>query len=178
MSPQVEAYLAWLTPMIKGERDGSPRRTYSGLIEIMFATEFKWFVDHDDNRIVDGLELRREFCWEMNWPNSVLEDIGPCSFLEVLIGLSRRMAFNAGGEAPGWSWTLLQNLELHRMGDPLDRRRVRKIEGILQTVIQRKYLPTGQGGFFPLQTIEEDQTRVELWYQMSAYISDMHPEYR
>jgi hypothetical protein len=63
------------------------------------------------------------------------------------------------------------------MADPLDRRKARKAEEILDAVIWRTYLPNGQGGFFPLIDFEEDQTQVELWYQMSAFIREMHPEY-
>lgn len=154
------------------------------LLELLFNTEYRWepgapwCIDHDDNRIVDGLELRSEFAFDRNYPPTLRDELGPCSFLEVLIGLSRRLAFNAGGRAPGWAWQLLHNLELHRMTDPLDRRKARKAEDILQAVIERRYRPDGGGGFFPLISAEEDQTQVELWYQMSAYISEIHPEYR
>jgi hypothetical protein len=174
--PQAEDYLRWLEPQIRDEQDDHSR-SYWELLGLMFNKEFVWLVPNDDNRIVDGLDLRMEFCDEQDISSDALRDLGPCSFLEVLIGLSRRLAFAAGGRAPGWAWQLLSNLELHRMADPLDRRKARKAEEILDAVIWRTYLPNGQGGFFPLIDFEEDQTQVELWYQMSAFIREMHPEY-
>jgi hypothetical protein len=51
------------------------------------------------------------------------------------------------------------------------------VEDILDTCIWRTYQPDGQGGFFPLAWPEEDQTKVELWYQIAAYIDELHPEH-
>lgn len=174
--PLAEQYLRWLEPQIRDEY-GNPNRTYWELLHLMMEKEFVWLIPNDDNRVGDGLDLRREFCFTHHLPSDTLNGIGPCSFLEVLIGLSRRLAFAAGGRASGWAWQLLNNLELHRMADPLRRNQKRKVEEILDAAIWRTYAPDGQGGFFPLITAEEDQSKVELWYQMSAYIDEIHPEY-
>lgn len=143
----------------------------------MFEKQFVWTVAYDDNRMADGLELRAEFAHENDLPVSIMERLGPCSFLEVLIGLSKRLAFSAGGEAPGWAWQLLGNLELHRMTDPLRSAKERKAHELMDTCIWRTYRPDGQGGFFPLAWPDDDMTQVELWYQMSAYIAELHPEH-
>lgn len=174
--PLAEDYLRWLASQIRDDDD--PAKTYWGLLGVMFNKEFVWLVPNDDNRVVDGLELRREFCHAADISVDSLRDLGPCSFLEVLIGISRRLEFIGGGSAPGWAWQLLNNLELHRLTDPLDRRRARKAEEILDVVIWRRYLPNGQGGFFPLIDFDDDQTQVEIWYQMSAFVEEGHPEHR
>lgn len=148
------------------------------ILELMFNTPFFWTIDHDHNRVADGKEFREDFCHVNGIPHGSLDFLGEGNFLEVLLGLSRRLAFSVGGRAPSWAWTLMDNLELHRMGDPLDRRKARKAESIMQTVMNRSYRPDGGGGFFPLTSPQEDQRQVELWYQMSAYISELHPEYR
>lgn len=170
-----EAYLEWLYPQLRDEH--SPRDDFWGLTNAMFDTEFKWFVPHDDNRIVDGLDLRVEFSHEFDIRRRQLEALGPCSFLEVLVGLSRRLAFTAGGEAPGWAWQLLINLELHKLSDPFTTRRANKAQRIMEVCIFRRYSPDGQGGFFPLAWPDDDQTRIELWYQMNAYAGEIHPEH-
>jgi len=141
----------------------------------MFEREFGWILDKDRNRIQDGLDLRVEFAHTRRVRPEVMEPIGPCSFLEVLIGLSRRLAFTAGGEAPGWAWQLLGNLEFHRMSDPLSRQKYRKVRETMEMVISRAYSPDGTGGFFPLAWPDEDQTRIELWYQLNAYVAELHP---
>lgn len=174
-NPLTEDYLRWLEPQIRDEQNSD--KTYWDLLSIMFEKEFVWLVANDDNRIQDGLDLRPEFCHANHIRVDALRNLGPCSFLEVLIGLSRRLSFAAGGGAPGWAWQLLCNLKLDRMPDPITRRRIRQVDEILDTVIWRTYDPSGQGGFFPLAWSEEDQTRIELWYQMAEYIDEIHPEY-
>lgn len=164
----VEQYIDYLEPQVGvNPRNG---RGFHDLLNLMLAKEFVWLVPNDDNRIADGLDIRAE--WE--WARSIT---GPCSFLEVLIGLSRRIAFVTGENAEGWSWQLLINLELHQMRDPLTAYKIQKAEKIIEAVIWRTYHSTGEGGFFPLSHPEEDQRKVELWYQMSAYIREIHPEY-
>jgi hypothetical protein len=147
------------------------------LLQIMFNKEFIWTVPHDDNRVVDGLDLRAEFCYARHIRPDALKDLGPASFLEVLVGLSRRLSFAAGGQARGWAKQLMVNLELHRMPDPLSKRKAKQAEDILDTCMRRTYTPDGQGGFFPLAWPDEDQREVELWYQMAAYINELHPEH-
>lgn len=168
-------YLAWLTPQIRGEEDGGSR-TYGGLIALMFNTEFVELVPNDDNRIGDGTGLRIEFCHEFGVDRpDFIEDLGPCSFLEVLIALSRRLAFNAGSTPRGWAWALLRNLELDRISDPVGPTKTQRIQDILDQCIHRTYGPDGVGGFFPLAAPREDQRQVEIWYQMAAYLGELEP---
>jgi len=170
-----EDYLHWLEPQIR-DKHGNPGKTYWDLLRLMFDKEFVPLVPHDDNREADGRDLRSEFCFQRDLPTDTLKNVRPASFLEVLIGLSRRLKFMAGGRAPGWAWILLTNLELNKLSDPLTKRKAKQAEDIIDACIWRTYTPDGQGGFFPLAWPEEDQTKVELWYQMAAYISEMHPE--
>lgn len=167
-----ELYLRWLEPQLRD--DHAPTKSYWDLINVMFDKPFVDHVPYDDNRIADGLELRSEFKHVGHIRQNVLDRLGPCSFLEVHIGLSRRMAFTAGGEAPEWSWDLLRNLDLHRFPDPLSGRKQTKAKEIMDAVIWRRYAPDGQGGFFPLLQADEDQTQIELWYQLNAYVEEIH----
>jgi hypothetical protein len=172
-NPLAEDYFRWLVPQIRDEQSGPEQ--YWDLYSIMFEKEFVSLVPNDDNRMVDGTDLRAEFCYSQHIRVDAFQELGPCSFLEVLIGLSRRLSFAAGGTSPGWAWQLVINLELDKMSDPLTRRKVRKVDYILETVIRRTYDPDGCGGFFPLAWPDEDQTQKELWYQMAAYIDELHP---
>jgi len=182
-----EDYLRWLAPQIRDENDGlsHPDREYGDIMTIMYEKEFLGPVPNDYNRMVDGLGLRVEFCHDNGIPTSARRDPvlraflhkshpdPPCSFLEVLIGLSRRLAFAAGGSAPGRAYQLMSNLGIHRMVDPVSKRSANKANDILERCIQRTYTPDGVGGFFPLENANEDQTEVELWYQMAAYITEV-----
>lgn len=177
--PLSGGYFLWLASQIRGEEDGSPNSSYEGLLTIMYEKEWTIeLVPHDSNRIGDGLDLRVEFCRYQNIPADAMENLGPCSFLEVLIGLSRRLAFTAGGSAPNWAWCLVSNLELHRITDPMGARKYAKAHDILDNCIYRNYSPDGTGGFFPLRWPQEDQRQVEIWYQMATYINEQYPPRR
>ena len=54
-----QEYLEWLTSQFE-IHDRNPN-TYQDLFSRLYDTEFVWLVPNDDNRVQDGLELRREF---------------------------------------------------------------------------------------------------------------------
>lgn len=153
-------YLDWL----QGQVATPAGRSYGQLFRELADKEFVWLIPNDDNRLADGLELRLEF-----FDESV---DGGVSVLEVLIGLSRRLAFVAEGEAEFWAWRLIENLELTKCWDPLSVRKIRDLDDKLDALIWRTYHSDGQGGFFPLAWPEEDQRKVELWYQLNAYVEE------
>lgn len=172
MTSDVSAtYLEWLERHVDAPRH--PPKSYQGLLRLMHQKEFVWLIPNDDNRVADGLDLRREFFRETN----LQADLGPCSVLEVLVALSRRLSFAAGGKPEGWAWQMIRNLELHKMWDPVTRRKAIVIEEILETLIWRNYEPDGQGGFFPLAWPPADQRKIEIWYQMQSYVMEIHTEY-
>lgn len=155
-------YFAWLVSQVQI----SNGKTYNGVFEMMHNYEFVWTVPNDDNRVQDGIDLRHEFAGDKA-SELVLEG---ATFLEVLIGISRRLAFTAGGDAEYWAWKLMKNLRLHKRYDPLSPYSAAKVNDTLETVVWRTYKPNGLGGFFPLRHPSEDQTKVEIWYQLNAYV--------
>ena len=94
-----------------------------------------------------------------------------CSMLEMLIALSDRTAFQTDGRLEEWFWRFMHNLELDRYSDDLYEISIQEeVEDTLTRVIWRKYAQDGTGGLFPLRHPDHDQRKIELWYQMSAYI--------
>lgn len=171
-----EAYFRWLVGQV--ERQG--HRTYWDLLRLMHRKEFIWLVPNDDNRIGDGIALRHEFLEEVRVKKMTREDFGACSVLEVMIALSRRIAFVVDDEVEypeRWAVQLIRNLNLHKMTDPLSEPRALKADEILEVLIWRRYAPDGSGGFFPLNNPREDQTKVEIWTQMNAYALEIHPNW-
>jgi hypothetical protein len=142
------------------------------LFEIMHSMEFVWIVPNDDNRIADGLDVRIE--WMADREASGLQ--GPVSFLEMLVGLSRRAEFLRDEmTAKQWAWHLICNIELNQMWDPLSQRKRQKCIDTLERVIWRTYKRNGSGGLFPLHRPQHDQRKVELWYQLNAYVMENYP---
>lgn len=177
MNRTEELYLEWLYPLVvtPAARVENSGATYRELVELLYLKEFTWFVPNDDNRIGDAMDVRREFLREnnprLNMTGEAMEH--GCSVLEVIVGLSRRLEFMVGGDAPSWSWQLIANLGLERFRDRLGRRKADQTNDILDALINRNYSLDGSGGFFPLAYPKEDQRKVEIWYQMAAYVNEM-----
>lgn len=161
-------YFEWLTSQV----DIPNGKNYSALFEKMHNLEFVWTVPNDDNRVQDGLDLRSEFAGGN--AASMQLDLEGVTFLEVLIALSRRAAFIGGGDQEKWAWRLIKNLRLYKMHNPLNGQRGALVDDILDAVVWRTYQPDGKGGFFPLNHPLEDQTKVEIWYQLNKYVMEMH----
>lgn len=160
----------WYLDYLERQFEPDPGNTHRDLFEMMNQKEFVWFVPNDDNRVMDGLQIRADWL-KYDGPAS---ELGPCSFLEVLIGVSRHIAFIIDEDTKAWARQLLINLDLNRMRDPLSRYKAKKADAIMETVIWRTYEINGEGGFFPLIKPKEDQRKVEIWFQMSAYIIENH----
>ena len=128
------------------------------------------------HRIEDGKDLRYEFVEQ-----SGLEDVDRawtqlgCSILELLVGLSRRLAFEAEGQPYEWFWQLVINAGLSKFSDSamVYEFSEEMIDEILDRIIFRTYTPDGHGGLFPLQRPEHDQRKIELWYQLNAYLLEL-----
>lgn len=175
VAPLDEQYLTWLYGSIGSRKLRNSSRTYWSLARQLYTTEFVWFVPNDDNRVEDGRDLRIEFLNACEYDADDDEWLSlPCSMLEMLIGLSRRLSFEADGEPRDWFWHLIENLDLRHYNDrDYDRRAERHIEEVLNRVIFRQYDPDGHGGLFPLRDADKDQRKVELWYQMAHYLLEL-----
>jgi len=176
MTQQVEKqYFDWLISQINVQGT----RSFYDLFGVLFNFEFVWTVPHDHNRLQDGLDLRTEFLNEHSHiPRREVRKFFSttekgATVLEVLVALSRRLAFTAGGRPGDWAWTLLTNLRLNKMTDPFTEQKARKVQNIIETLIWRQYREDGLGGFFPLNWPEEDQRNVEIWYQMQKYVNEI-----
>lgn len=167
-----DAYFTWLELRVgrQGPRLGT---THWELLRQLYRTEFVWLVPNDDNRIADGLELRQEFLSSGAYRHIDLAWLDmPCSVLEMMLGLARHLSFQADGEVGEWFWHMIKNLDLAHCSDR--RYDPDYVEEILTRLVYRNYSPDGSGGLFPLDHPREDQTDVELWYQLSAYILELN----
>jgi hypothetical protein len=167
--PLDESYFTWLYSKVGSVKIANPSRTYWGLLKKLYTKEFIWFVPNDDNRAEDGRALRQEFMQEEgiasideNWMH-----LG-CSMLELLIALSRRIAFETGWTHWTCFWEMMHNLLLDEYDDSR-KLPEQKVDDILDCVIWRTYADDGTGGLFPVRGCR-DMPSMELWYQMQAYM--------
>jgi len=172
MNEQLDSeYLEWLYSQVGNPNFKNPKRTYWSLFRQLYLKEFIWLIANDDNRVEDGRELKLLFLEESGIrPRDGWAEEPGCSFLEVLIALSSHLAFELDSEVGECFWHLMDNIGLREFNDmdyDTDR-----IDELVDRVIWRNYKKNGRGGLFPLRNPHEDQTKVELWYQMNAYVQE------
>lgn len=169
-----DLYLEWLYKHFAVVGNRNPARSYWGLARQLYTKQFSWIIANDDNRVEDGKDLRQEFLSEVDTSQVYVDrnwmELG-CSMLELLVSLAEMAAFESGESVIEWFWRFMYNLGLDRYSDDLYGESIQgEVEEALDRVIRRTYAADGTGGLFPLRSAQQDQRRVELWYQMSAYI--------
>lgn len=167
-----ERYLTWLYGQVASVKTRARKSTHWSLLRKLHQTIFVAHVAHDENRCADAKDLRYEFLAEC-------EDVQgdpdwtrfPCTMLELMIVLARQLAFEMDEDVSPWFWHMIDVLELHQFNDrDYNQDAEEVIESVLDRVIWRNYEPDGRGGFFPLRNPTRDQRKVELWYQLNAYL--------
>jgi len=163
----------------------NPAKSYWRLAKQLHSKEFLFYIPNDDNRAEDGKQLREEFlnynCEECTGAVEAWMGLG-CSFLEMVIAVSRRASFESpsnGSNTPGdWFWRIMSNLGLEKYTDKVRiPNREDRIDLVLEAVITRSYYTDGHGGMFPLLNPSSDQRKTEIWYQMAAYLLENQDEY-
>lgn len=166
-----DKYIKWLYRNVS-PGGLTPPGTYWKLMVALYTKEFVWVIPNDDNRLGDGLELRLEFLEEAGIHKiTVRKDwlrCG-CSMLELFIALSRRLEFMTQSSAREHFWEMMRRLSFIEYNDSHDFDLV-DVDSTLDRIIWRTYEPSGAGGLFPLEHATQDQTKVELWYQLSAFV--------
>ena len=170
----VEEYKEWLFEFI---RIGDRCERYSMLLNLLSCWEFKWSIDHDENRAEDGLMLRERFanehgCSDRFWVGRLSER---CTVLEMMIALSIRcedIVFDPeeGWRTHCWFWEMISSLGLKDMSDMwFDRK---KADGIIKKFLDRKYEIDGNGGLFTVHDYVIDMRKCEIWYQMQSWVME------
>lgn len=153
---------------------GPEGRPYRRLASWLLAKPFASDVNGDQNRIADGMKLRYGYS---DAPKGV------CRVLEVLAALCQKMVYMADGmvsdtenKEAEWFMTMLENLGVASLTDDIWDRSASDAEQIMTDQIgvwlRREYEYDGTGGIFPLDHPHDDQAKVELWYQMNAYLME------
>lgn len=155
---------------------------YSRLLAQLHGVEFYSLVPNDDNRGADGEQLRNNYIDEVGPTGAPSLPQGPCTVLEMLMGMARRLEFELLGgryERPAreWFWVLIDNLELDWCDDVAysNRETSKEVDSKIKDLLERQYDTNGEGGLFPLHHAQKDQRRVEIWYQMSAWVIENYP---
>lgn len=175
-------YFEWLLDIVKAN-DGHYEDTYYLLLKKLHKMPFYDVLPNDDNRTHDGYALRLRYADE-NILNNREYDIfmeDGCSVLEMMIALAERIDgimydLDGRNNVAQWFWEMIENLGLDCMTDYqyCDYGSDAYLEQVVLTFLDRRYKRDGRGGLFPLESPASDQRKVEIWYQMQAYLDERY----
>lgn len=159
-------YYIWLRSLTGDKRD------YQMLIKQLDNMEFKWMFILDQNRAAGGVNLRSTFAYETSTNE---EDVrtGPCTVLEMLIGVASHIQEILDGDISKWFWVMISNLGLMSFTDyeyESDR-----VTYIINRWLSRTFRPDGVGSIFPLRNYPGDCRNLDIWSQMNAWINERYP---
>ena len=175
---ETDIYFDWLCHKV----GMSSKKSYFTLAAVLHGIKFDPgdAFETDKNRAQDGLELRVEFMDRYGAQGSALNR-GPCSMLEFLIGLAKRMSFvmcdgedDIGAKTGHYFWKLIRNLRLLKFDDEHfdELNGDFFVQEAVDRVLLRTYDSNGDGGLFPLHGDYGDQKCAEIWYQMQFWLSE------
>lgn len=174
-----DAYFDWLIKHI--QCDDVPITKYGNLLSYLFDREFTYILPMDKNRFDDGIALRSRFSYKRRLTQSEIDelnDIGPCSVLEMLIALSIRCEENimfdpSFGDRTGvWFWTFIDNLGLLDTGD--DKHfNVNRVSYALDIFLNREYDRDGSGSIVVVEDPSKDLRNAEIWMQLMWYLNEI-----
>jgi hypothetical protein len=164
----MDLYFNWLLEIIACPEN------YLKLMHYLYNSTFIFTIRNDKNRAADGLELRNKFKDEYGLGAETRS--GECSILEMMIALACRMEDDImhdpgiGDRSPEWFWIMISNLKLDGMDD--EHFDEVNVNSIVDVFLNRRYFMNGTGGLFPLRFPKVNQRRVEIWYQMNAFLNE------
>lgn len=167
-------YLDWLKRQVE-YFDGP---THNKLLDHLYSLSYIPLIDRDVNRETDGISLRDEYFIEGVDEGCIIDT--PCSFLEFLIGLARRMNYIYArideDRTRDCFWMMIDNLGINYYDELMAHinytQAFNNISEAVETVNDRTYECDGVRGLFPLQYPRENQRNVEVWYQMQQFLNE------
>lgn len=173
MTNIITDYKQWLYDIVYDER---PRRraSYDKLLDVLFETDFEVNHPYDENRKIDGEELRWIYVHGGGY-SDIYKWRQPCSVLEMMIALSFKMYNMTTGPdetySPGyWFWDMIKNLGLDKQSN--SKFSQKKVIDTINIFMDRRYLRDGRGGNIFIMDDIDDLRDKEIWWQMCHYLDE------
>lgn len=139
---------------------------------------FDWTNKRDENRMYDGLCMRKEFIEVYDEdPSDIPED--SCTMLEFFVGFAWRLERDMIGDADKgdrtkvWVKSMLDNLDIWKFDDEEFETRggsvYLDIDEFITNWVELKYSADGNGGIFYIENFDGDLRDVEIWNQASFW---------
>lgn len=168
-------YFDWMIHKIRNK----DTHRYKNVLELLHTTTFTYLIDLDENRYVDGVELRYRFAENTDLDYSVIDLFlkkEPCSVLEMMVALALRCEeqimdnSEEGNRMSVWFWDMVDSLGLGHMTDRQYNDNYTK--AVVNKFLKRQYQTNGDGGLFTVRYAKQDMRNVEIWYQACIYLNE------
>ena len=163
-------YYIWLISFI--DCDLYPVNEYDKVLWKLMTTKFVVSMDRDQNRVDDALDLRKKFIpWD--WGETL-----QVSILEIMVSMAIRIEdqimknTSDDDRTSVWFWDMMQSLGLRQEFDSMYDGDA-YVDRILHDFNNRKYDKNGLGGLFVTRDPSKNMRKMELWFQMHAYLNDV-----
>ena len=172
----INEYFEWLSYVVCGEQyEGAI--SYRKLLTHLHEVEFTYILPMDENRAGNGINLRYRWALDIDEDTDYILDVldGPCSVLEMMVALALHCEENImddpkyGNRTGQWFWGMVNNLGLGAMYDELYDERY--VDEVITRFLNREYERDGRGGLFTIKNCKYDLRDVEIWHQLSWYLS-------
>lgn len=175
------AYFEWLYAYVCKDRF-APTISYRRLLTRLHDIDFRYSIQKDKNRAVDGMDLRYRFALRCAEDPIELDDIvnmlrRPCTVLEMMVALAIRAEnsimddASVGDRTAHWFWKMIANLGLGASTD--GNYDPRLVDDIIDRFLDRRYSRDGTGGLFTVMDCDYDLRDVEIWYQLCWYLDSI-----
>ena len=162
------SYYHWLTETVANKHS----KKYKNLLSDLYEEEFTVIIDRDENRAIDGTNLRFQYADEYSYMDimDILEM--PCSVLEMMVALALRFKnstlsgynYNAGDIF----WEMIRNMGLDDQTD--NNYSTDVVLDAIDILVNREYDSDGSGGgLFIVKDPRQDMRDTELWFQINWY---------
>ena len=174
----LNGYFDWLYDYVCKDK-AHDEISYRKLFTFLYNTEFIFSLDMDDNRAIDGINMRVEYANIMAKSDSDYNNIinildKPCSVLEMMIALAIRCETaimsdpRYGNRTKQWFWLMMGSLGISMMTDDIYDKNY--VEKVIYKFLNRQYDFDGKGGLFYIPNSEYDLRNVEIWTQLCWYL--------
>jgi len=168
-SASMSRYIDWVLIDRLGLTDKESKQSMS-LVLALTKVEFVWRHPMDENRAIDGLELRDDFEYETGEYLDKGSGLMPhCTFFEMLAALAIRCEeqhmrnLSYGDRTSRWFFEFLDNLGL------LDCD-IRDVSDICEDFMD------GKIDMFPTKSRKNSLKNEQIWKQLGAYINEKYKE--
>ena len=173
----IPTYFDWLKGQVEYfNQAGQHEQLFHKLHDMVYYP----VLELDRNREKDGISLRDTYLAEFGgyMDESIVVD-SPCSVFEFLVALANRMNYIYAHENENCTamlfWEIMDNIGLKDgwfRDVEWNCEREEIVDTAIGTLLSRRFELDGRGGLFPMPPsfVGEDQTNVEIWYQMNRYL--------